>query len=180
MVEKVSAETVNMMMGMVAVKALAEVVEMVRAVLYSTRHVAAAAVVVAILAAAAAAAAGAVAVSAVSAAAAAAVAETGLAVFCLDRHVHPPDVFLSSFLCGPHHLVRLLPGSCHRPKGLKQELGCRRISSRSLTERYPRESPRPTDHSTRNFPFLQNNSHWHEIGGIVHREHVGEIQVDIC
>ena len=42
-----------------------------------------------------------------AAAAAVAAAETDLDVGCLDRHVHPHDVSLYSFVRGPHHLAHL-------------------------------------------------------------------------
>ena len=112
--------------------------------------------------------------------AAAAAAETGFSVICCNRHVHPHNVSLSSFLRGSHCLVRILSDSCHCPNGLKQELRYHRISSQSLSESFPLEPFWPPDQSTENFPFLQNNSYRQEIGGIVHKRHVGEFLFDIC
>ena len=92
------------------------------AVLCSTRRVAAAVTIVAALVAAAAETeAGAVSTPATVA------AETDLAALCLVRYVHPRDVPHFPFLYGPHRLVHFFPCSCHRPKGLQEELGYLRL-----------------------------------------------------
>ena len=145
-------------------------------VLHSRRHIAAVSAAAGVLGAAAvASAATAAQAEAVSAppAAAAAAAINGRAVLCLDHHVHPHGVYLSCFLRGLPRCSCLLPGSCHRPKGLQEALGYCQISSPILTESSPHGSSQPPHHSTQNYAFLQNNSKKREIEGKFHKEHVG-------
>ena len=49
-----------------------------------------------------------------------------------------------------------------------------------LTESSPRGLPRPPDHSTQNFAFLQKNWQRREIEGLVHGDYVGEFLVYTC
>ena len=90
-------------------------------VLHFSRYIAAVSAVAGVLGAAAvASAATAAQAEAVSAPPPAAAATTGRAVLCLDHHVHPIHgvCLFSCSLCGSPRCSCLLPGSCHRPKGL--------------------------------------------------------------
>ena len=112
------------------------------AVLHSSRHIAAVAAVAAVLSVTAATSASPVsAASASPAAAAAAVAATGQPVLYLHRHVRPHYVSLSFLHRGSHRCSRDLFESYHRSKGLQQDLGYHRISSRILIESSKRGSP---------------------------------------
>ena len=143
------------------------------AVLHSSHHIAAVSAVAAVLGAAAvASAATAAQAEAVSAPPPAAATTTGRAVLYLDCRIHPHGVSLSSFLRGSRRCSCLFPGSCHRPEGLQQALGYYRVFSPIFTERSPRGSSQPSNHSIQSYAFLRKNSKNREIGGEFHREHV--------
>ena len=145
--------------------------------IHSGRHVAAAAASVVAILGVAAAEAEAVAVSAT---AAVDTAETSLAVPGLVRHVHSCDASLHFSLRGPHRSFCLLPGSCHCPIELQQELVDRQCSFRSLVGKSSRWSLWPPDHSTQKSPFLQKISHQQGIEETVKRGRGGKFLVAIC